>query len=92
MGRDVSASKSPAKLEVDVFVVPAKNARAARHAGAQAAAEIDQCSIKSEHEMTSDLFDFHKLMEMENFGVKRYNNFVYKGQIDKGGDREGFGV
>ena len=42
--------------------------------------------------MTSDLFDFHKLMEMENFGVKRYNKFVFKGQIDKEGHREGFGV
>jgi hypothetical protein len=42
--------------------------------------------------MISELFDFHKLMEMENFGVKRYSKFIYKGQLDKDGQREGFGV
>ena len=83
MERDASASVSPEKI---------KKEKAARNAGGQADANIDQCSVDSEHEMPSELFDFHKLMEMDDFGVKRYNNFVYKGQIDKNGHREGFGV
>ena len=77
-------SKSPQKEQL-VVTPPAYKDKVAKNAGAQADAELDKCSIKSEHEMTSDLFDFHKLMEMENFGVKRYNKFTFKGQLDKDG-------
>ena len=81
MERKVSPSKSPVKLNPEKLLVPVppKKEKVAKNSGAQADPEIDECSIKSEHEMTSDLFDFHKLMEMENFGVKRYNKFCYKG-------------
>ena len=41
--------------------------------------DIDKCSILSEHEMVSDLFDFSKIMESKNFGIKRYKQFAYKG-------------
>lgn len=46
--------------------------------------EIDPnlCSITSDYEMVSDIFVFKDLMEQSNFGVKRYKNATYKGQID----------
>jgi hypothetical protein len=43
--------------------------------------------------MVSDLFDFKELMEKSNFGIKRYKNAVYKGQISEAAQvREGYGV
>lgn len=39
----------------------------------------DLCSIKSDYDMLSDLFDFKTIMEKQNFGIKRYKNATYKG-------------
>ena len=39
----------------------------------------DLCSIKSDYDMLSDLFDFKAIMETPNFGIKRYKNATYKG-------------
>ena len=46
--------------------------------------EIDPelCSIDSEFEMFSDLFDFKALAEQPDFGIKKYKQAVYRGQID----------
>ena len=42
----------------------------------------DLCSIDSDYEMISDIFDFKALMDTDTFGIKRYKNATYKGQID----------
>lgn len=42
--------------------------------------------------MKSDLFDYQKLMEASDFGIKRYKNACYKGQISALQEREGMGV
>lgn len=39
----------------------------------------DLCSLSSEYQMVSDLFDFTELMDQPNFGIKRYKNAVYRG-------------
>jgi hypothetical protein len=39
----------------------------------------DLCSISSDYDMLSDLFDFKKIMDSPNFGIKRYKNATYKG-------------
>ena len=56
--------------------------------------EIDPelCSVTSDHQMVSDLFDFKELSGQDNFGIKRYKNGVYKGQINTDNNRHGFGV
>ena len=55
--------------------------------------DLDNCSVKSEYEMISDIFNFQELMEHPNFGVKRYKNATYKGLINpETREREGFGV
>ena len=53
----------------------------------------DLCSVDSNYEMMSDLFNFKEIMEKPNFGIKRYKNAIYKGQISEQSQvREGFGV
>tara|TARA_B110000285_G_C14787851_1_gene451619 strand:+ start:164 stop:292 length:129 start_codon:yes stop_codon:yes gene_type:complete len=42
--------------------------------------------------MISDVFDYKSAMKEKNFGIKRYKQFVYKGQIDEKGKRSGFGI
>ncbi len=44
--------------------------------------------------MLSDIFDFNQIMNTENFCVKIYPkiNASYKGQLNKNGKWEGFGV
>ena len=42
--------------------------------------------------MISDVFDYKKVMKENNFGIKRYKHFVYKGQIDENGMRSGYGI
>ena len=39
----------------------------------------DLCSISSDYDMLSDLFNFKVLMDSPNFGIKRYKNATYKG-------------
>ena len=53
---------------------------------------IDECSIESDYHMISDIFNFSEIMNSNNFGIKRYKNFIYKGQIDKKGQRSGYGI
>lgn len=52
----------------------------------------ETCSVKSEYEMVSDIFDFKTLMDHSNFGVKIYKNATYKGMINDKNEREGYGV
>lgn len=55
--------------------------------------ELDKCSIKSEYEMISDIFEYQELMKRANFGIKRYKNQTYKGLLNPTtGKRHGFGV
>ena len=55
--------------------------------------EIDECSIKSDYDMVSDLFDFQALQQKNDFGIKRYKKMLYKGQIDVDtGNRQGMGI
>jgi hypothetical protein len=43
------------------------------------------------HEMNCKLFEFEALVKEPNFGIKRYKNCLYKGQlVDR--KREGLGV
>ena len=42
--------------------------------------------------MQSDIFDFKILMEKADFGIKRYKNATYKGQINTNQHRHGLGV
>lgn len=51
--------------------------------------EIDDCSVKSEYDMISDIFDFHKLMEHERFTVKIYKSSTYKGTVNLNNERDG---
>ena len=52
----------------------------------------DLCSIQSDYQMVSDLFNFSELQNQPNFGIKRYKKAVYRGQISDNHHREGLGV
>lgn len=54
--------------------------------------DIETCSVKSEYDMQSDIFDFKQLMDHPQFGIKIYKNATYKGIINGENKREGFGV
>jgi hypothetical protein len=54
--------------------------------------DLDTCSIDSEYEMVSDIFNYKQLIESRNFGIKIYKNATYKGLINEHNKREGFGV
>ena len=42
----------------------------------------DLCSINSDYQMMSDVFDYDGLCAEKNFGIKRYRNATYRGQIN----------
>lgn len=42
--------------------------------------------------MQSDIFDFKSLMDKPDFGIKRYKNATYKGQINENQHRHGLGI
>lgn len=42
----------------------------------------DNISISSDYEMVSDIFNFDELKELDDFGIKKYKNATYKGQIN----------
>ena len=53
--------------------------------------DLDQEQESDDYRMISQLFDYQTLQEEPNFGVKRYKNTLYKGQIvDR--KRTGIGV
>lgn len=41
--------------------------------------------------MESNMFDYQELRQNEKFGIKKYNDAIYRGLIQKG-KRNGFGV
>ena len=41
--------------------------------------------------MISSVFDFSEVKKIETFGIKKYNDAIYRGQL-VGGKREGMGV
>lgn len=54
--------------------------------------EVDDCSVKSEYDMISDIFNFQTLMDHEKFTVKIYKNSVYKGMVNPNNERDGQGI
>jgi len=42
--------------------------------------------------MESNMFDYQEVLSGPFFGVKKYNDSVYRGELTEGKQREGFGV
>lgn len=48
-------------------------------------------SINEDYTMKSDLFDYNELTKLPHFGIKRYNDSIYRGELQQN-KRQGFGV
>jgi hypothetical protein len=48
-------------------------------------------SINDEHVMESTVFDYDSMRKSENFGIKKYADAIYKGEIQNG-KRNGNGI
>lgn len=96
--REPPISPSPAKRpKVNVLdealAAPPDQADLDNRAKNRLEVDPDLCSINSDYEMMSDVFDFHELAAELNFGIKRYKNATYKGQINQQTQmRDGKGV
>ena len=44
-----------------------------------------------DHYMISDIFNYEDLKKMDDFGIKRYKNALFKGQLQDG-KRQGLGI
>jgi len=42
--------------------------------------------------MESNMFDYEEIKSSEYFGIKKYADSVYRGQLTEDNKREGFGV
>eukprot|EP00347_Sterkiella_histriomuscorum_P003834 403362762 len=49
-------------------------------------------AIWSEYQMKSKMFDYELIRQMPNFGIKKYKNSVYRGQLNSEGKRHGKGI
>jgi len=38
-------------------------------------------SINEDYLMESNLFDFNAIKEQQNFGIKKYNDSIYRGEL-----------
>lgn len=47
--------------------------------------------MTDEYKMESAMFDYQKVSKFDDFGIKKYNDAIYRGQL-KAGKREGYGV
>ena len=65
-------------------------ARQKRNAEEQAKWDID--AITEDYKMLSKIFDYEKIRKDESFGLKKYQDAVYRGQLSSNNKREGFGV
>jgi hypothetical protein len=48
-------------------------------------------SINEDYTMESSLFDFQAIKDQPNFGIKKYNDSIYRGELENN-KRKGFGV
>jgi len=47
--------------------------------------------MNDEYKMESNMFDYEEVKKSEGFGIKKYNDAIYRGEIIEG-KRDGFGV
>lgn len=48
--------------------------------------------IDEEYQMESNMFDYESVKILPNFGVKKYADSVFRGELDDTNQRSGFGV
>lgn len=48
--------------------------------------------ITEEYSMESNMFDYEAIKQLPNFGIKKYADSVYRGELDENNQRSGYGV
>jgi len=48
--------------------------------------------IDDQYAMESNMFDYESIKMLPNFGIKKYADSVYRGELDDNNQRSGYGV
>ena len=59
---------------------------------AEDAAKWDLNQISEEYTMESNMFNYEEIMKLPNFGIKKYQDSVYRGELTSDNRRQGWGV
>ena len=59
---------------------------------AEEAAKWDLNLISEEYQMESNMFNYEEIMKLPNFGIKKYQDSVYRGELTDDNRRFGWGV
>ena len=59
---------------------------------AEDAAKWDLDQIDDDYKMESNMFDYEEIKKGQTFGIKKYQDSVYRGELTQDNRREGYGV